>query len=97
MVSQWLPKSGPITPFFNLPSYLYLSGLIYNASLIILKLSVLPACLHHVHIHMCTCVNAYQTYPLSRYLATILLNARTRVSATYLPIPYGYSHAHSPF
>ena len=82
---------------FDLSSYLYLSRLIHDASLIIPELSVLPDCLYRSYIHMHARVNAYQTYLLSRYSATILLNTHTTVSATYLPIPYGYSHAHSPF
>ena len=89
-------KALAVTAYFDLSSYLYLSRLIHDASLIIPELSVLLDCLYCSYIHMCAHVNAYRTYPLSRYLATILLNTRTRVSATYLPIPYRYSHAHSP-
>ena len=88
---------GNVMAYFDLSSYLYLSRLIHDASLIIPKLSVLPDHLYRLYIRMCARVNAYWTYLLSRYSATILLNAHTRVSATYLPIPYGYSHAHSPF
>ena len=83
--------------YFDLSSYLYLSRLIHDTSLIIPELSVLPDHLYCLCICMHTCVNAYRTYLLSRYSATILLNACTRVSATYLPILYGHSHAHSPF
>ena len=84
-------------PYFDLLSYLYLSRLIHDTSLIIPELSVLPAHLYRLCIRMHAHVNAYQTYLLSRYSATILLDACTRVSATYLPILYGHSHAHSPF
>ena len=90
-------RSRTVTAYFDLSSYLYLSRLIHDASLIIPELSVLPDRLYRLYIRMHARVNAYRTYPLSRYSATILLNAHTRVSATYLPIPYGYSHAHSPF
>ena len=83
--------------YFDLSSYLYLSRRIHDMSLIIPELSVLLDHLYRLHICMRAYVNTYRTYPLSRYSATILLNARTRVSATYLPIPYGYSHTHSPF
>ena len=89
--------SHAVMAYFDLLSYLYLSRLIHDASLIIPKLSVPPDHLYHSYICTCTHVNAYRTYPLSRYSATILLNAHTRVSATYLPILYGHSHAHSPF
>ena len=86
-----------VTAYFDLLSYLYLPRLIHDVSLIIPELSVLPDRLYRLYIRTCARVNTYWTYPLSRYSATILLNAHTRVSATYLPIPYGYSHAHSPF
>ena len=89
-------QQGCVIPFFNLLSYLYLSRLIYNASLIIPKLSVLPAYLYCLYICMCTYVNTYWTYLLSRYSATILSNTHTRVPATYLPILYRHSHTHSP-
>ena len=88
--------TGDVTAYFNLSSYLYLSRLIYDMSLIIPELSVLPDRLYRSYTHTHAHVNAYRTYPLSRYSATILLNAHTRVSATYLSILYGYSHAHSP-
>ena len=87
----------PVTAYFDLSSYLYLSRLIHDTSLIIPELSVPPDRLYCLYICTCARVNAYWTYPLSRYSATILLNVHTRVSATYLPIPYGCSHAHSPF
>ena len=91
---EW--KAAFVTAYFDLLSYLYLSRLIHDASLIIPELSVLPDRLYRSYIRTCARVNAYRTYLLSRYSATILLNTHTRVSATYLPIPYGYSHAHSP-
>ena len=86
-----------VMAYFDLSSYLYLSRLIHNVSLIIPELSVPSDRLYRSYIRTCARINAYRTYLLSRYSATILLNARTRVSATYLPIPYGHSHAHSPF
>ena len=86
-----------VMAYFNLSSYLYLSRLIHDTSLIIPELSVPLDHLYHSYIHTCTHVNTYRTYLLSRYSATILLNTHTRVSATYLPILYGHSHAHSPF
>ena len=96
--SSWsLELPPPVTAYFDLSSYLYLSRLIHDASLIIPELSVLPDRLYRSYIRTRAHVNAYRTYPLSRYSATILLNAYTRVSATYLPILYGHSHAHSPF
>ena len=85
-----------VTAYFDLSSYLYLSRLIHDTSLIIPELSVLPDRLYHSYVRTRARVNAYRTYPLSRYSATILLNVHTRVSATYLPILYEYSHAHSP-
>ena len=85
-----------VMAYFDLSSYLYLSRLIHDASLIIPELSVLLDRLYCSYICTHARVNAYQTYPLSRYSATILLNAHTRVPATYLPIPYRYSHTHSP-
>ena len=85
-----------VMAYFDLSSCLYLSRLIHDVSLIIPKLSVLPDRLYRLYVRTRACINAYWTYLLSRYSATILLNACTRVSATYLPIPYGCSHAHSP-
>ena len=85
-----------VTAYFDLLSYLYLSRLIHDVSLIIPELSVLPDHLYRSYICTRAHVNTYRTYPLSRYSATILLNACTRVSATYLPIPYRHSHARSP-
>ena len=64
-----LPQGTVVTAYFNLSSYLYLSRLIHDVSLIIYELSVSLARLHHVYIHMRTRVNTYWTYPLSRYLA----------------------------
>ena len=87
----------PVMAYFDLLSYLYLSRLIHDASLIIPELSVPLERLYCSYIHTCARINTYRTYLLSRYSATILLNAHTRVSATYLSIPYGHSHAHSPF
>ena len=58
-----------VTAYFDLSSYLYLSRLIHDASLIIYELSVPPARLQHVYICTHARVNAYRTYPLSRYLA----------------------------
>ena len=86
-----------VMAYFDLSSYLYLSRLIHDASLITPELSVLLDRLYRSYIRTRAHVNAYRTSLLSRYSATILLNARTRVSATYLPILYGHSHAHSPF
>ena len=54
-----------VTAYFNLSSYLYLSRLIHDMSLIIYELSVPPACLHHMYIHTHARVNTYWTYPLS--------------------------------
>ena len=71
-----LLQSPHIMTYFNLLSYLYLSRLIHDASLIIYELSVPPAHLHHVYICMRTCVNAYRTYPLSRYLAVNYLTSQ---------------------
>ena len=65
-----------VMAYFDLSSYLYLSRLIHDASLIIYKLSVPPACLHHMYIRMCACVNAYWTYLLSRYLAVNYLTSQ---------------------
>ena len=62
--------------YFDLSSYLYLSRLIHDASLIIYELSVPPAHLQHVYIRTCAHVNAYQTYPLSRYLAVNYLTSQ---------------------
>ena len=39
----------PVTAYFDLLSYLYLSRLIHDASLIIYELSIPPAHLHHVY------------------------------------------------
>ena len=39
-----------VTAYFDLSSYLYLSRLIHDVSLIIYELSVPPARLHHVYI-----------------------------------------------
>jgi hypothetical protein len=55
--------------YFNLSSYLYLYGLIYDMSLIILLTicttrPFLPLISSHA-----ACANVYRTYPLSRYLA----------------------------
>ena len=71
-----LPQSPHVTTYFDLLSYLYLSRLIHNVSLIIYKLSVPPARLHHVYIRMYACVNTYWTYPLSRYLAVNYLTSQ---------------------
>ena len=90
------PPAQVIMAYFDLLSYFYLSRLIHDVSLIIPELSVLPDRLYRSYICTRAHVNTYRTYLLSRYLATILLNAHTRVSATYLPILYRYSHAHSP-
>ena len=81
-------------PYFDLSSYLYLSRLIYDASLIISKLSILLACLYHLYICMHAHINAYQTYLLSRYSATILLNAHTESIATAPSYSIQYSHAY---
>ena len=66
-----------VTAYFDLLSYLYLSRLIHDTSLIIPELSVLPDCLYRSYICTRARVNAYRTYPLSRYSATILLNAHS--------------------
>ena len=65
-----------VTAYFDLSSYLCLPRLIYNTSLIIYKLSVSLACLHHMYICMHTNVNTYWTYPLSRYLAVNYLTSQ---------------------
>ena len=80
-----------VTAYFDLLSYLYLSRLIHDMSLIIYELSVPPACLHHVYICTHACVNAYWTYPLSRYLAVNYLTSQrvfshsTFLFRTHLP------------
>ena len=61
--------------YFDLSSYLYLSRLIHDAPLIIYELSVSLACLQHVYVRTHARVNAYQTYPLSRYLAVNYLTS----------------------
>ena len=55
-----------VTAYFDLLSYLYLSRLIHDVSLIIYGLSVPQAHLHHMYICTHACVNAYWTYLLSR-------------------------------
>ena len=80
------PTYGPsVTAYFDLSSYLYLSRLIHDASLIIYELSVPPARLQHVYVCTRTRVNAYRTYPLSRYLAVNYLTSQRVFShSTYL-------------
>ena len=83
----------PVTAYFDLSSYLYLSLLIHDASLIIYELSVPPAYLHHVYIRTCARVNAYRTYLLSRYLAVNYLTSQrvfshsTYLFRTHIPTP----------
>ena len=80
-----------VTAYFDLSSYLYLSRLIHNASLIIYELSVPPAHLYHVYIRTHACVNAYRTYLLSRYLAVNYLTSQRVFShSTFL------FHTHIP-
>ena len=83
-----------VMPYFDLSSYLYLSRLIHDMSLIIPKLSVLLACLYCLCIHTHICVNTYQTYLLSRYLATILSNTHTESTATAPSYSIRYSYAY---
>ena len=74
-----------VTAYFDLSSYLYLSRLIHDASLIIYKLSVPPARLQHMYICTRARVNAYRTYLLSRYLAVNYLTSQRVFShSTYL-------------
>ena len=80
-----IPQPPPVTAYFDLSSYLYLSRLIHNTSLIIYELSVPPAHLQHVYIRTRARVNAYRTYPLSRYLAVNYLTSQRVFShSTYL-------------
>ena len=77
----------------DLLSYLYLYGLIHDASLIILHTicttgPFLPLASSHA-----ACANIYQTYPLSRYLAVHYLMPQRVLS--HLPsYSVGYSHAY---
>ena len=71
-----LPQGTVVTAYFDLSSYLYLSRLIHDVSLIIYELSISLARLHHMYICTYTHVNAYRTYPLSRYLAVNYLTSQ---------------------
>jgi hypothetical protein len=79
--------------YFDLSSYLYLYGLIHDASLIILLTicttgPFLPLASSHA-----ARANVYQTYPLSRYLAVHYLMPQRVLS--HLPsYSVGYSHAY---
>ena len=80
-----------VTAYFDLSSYPDLSRLIHNTSLIIYELSVPPARLYHMYIRTHAHVNAYWTYPLSRYLAfNYLTSQRVFSHSTFL------FHTHIP-
>ena len=84
-IRAFLGFTGYVTAYFNLSSYLYLSRLIHDASLIIYELSVPLARLQHVSICTRARVNAYRTYLLSRYLAVNYLTSQRVFShSTYL-------------
>jgi hypothetical protein len=85
--------SSSVMAYFDLSSYLYLSGLIHDVSLIILLTIcttgplLLLASSHAAH------ANVYRTYLLSRYLAVHYLMPQ-RVLSHIPSYSIGYSHAY---
>jgi hypothetical protein len=79
--------------YFNLSSHLYLSRLIYNASLIILLTICTTGLLLLLTSSHAACANIYRTSLLSRYLAVYYLTPQ-RVSSHTPSYSIGYSHAY---